>query len=198
MLDCFSTFVFNLEEISVLEKFLHFAAAPSILQIKVTAFSFQCVCRTELIHKLKCIICYHSTFAGPQSSVLRRHFIVPVHGSVTLFITQAETCYRVRINCATFSIQHRETDFILNKLSVCICLPHKQKYVENGEKKINSPNSPIYFQFLQGTPSVFGMYLASLVQGFVVVVVVGFFGGFFVKKGREGHNSNFCKGILIS
>lgn len=34
LLNCFSAFVFNLKETSILEKFLHFAAAPFILQIK--------------------------------------------------------------------------------------------------------------------------------------------------------------------
>lgn len=104
LLISFSTFVFHLKEISILQKCLHFAAAPSILQIikkkkKIAAFHLNIFCRTELIHQLKCIVCCHGTFAGPQSYVLRRHFIVPVHGSVTLFIMLVETSYRACINC---------------------------------------------------------------------------------------------------
>lgn len=50
------------ERISVVGKFLHFTAAPSILQIKKKnhCFSLRYICRTELMQNWKGVTCYQS------------------------------------------------------------------------------------------------------------------------------------------
>lgn len=65
---------------------------------------------------------------------LQRHFIVPVHGSVTLLVVLLETWYRACINHCSVLNGNWCTEFILNKAFSVYKFPCEQNCVENKKK----------------------------------------------------------------
>lgn len=120
--------------------FFHFAR-------KVTNSYFNIIYRAELIHNLKCIICYHSGFVGPWSS-----------RGISLYLCMA--LWHCSLCCWRHDIEHVLTTALFwmeigaqnlssTKLSVCISSRVSRTVLRTKKKK------EVFFLFFPSTFSCF-------------------------------------------